>query len=150
MFAFQKRQAPTQEQEAKHISETKTFISYDCDNDNHYRNMLLARDKNDQFDYAFSDHSADAFIQSTSVKVIKRTISAEINPASHLLCLVGSKASSSGWVTWEIDKAKELRKKLFAVKVASDNETPSGLLNAGASLAMSFTFDATRKAIDGL
>ena len=51
-------------------------------------------------------------------------------------------------VTWEIEKAKDLKKKLVAVKISFGNTTPSGLLNAGASWAMSFTFDAIKKAIE--
>lgn len=131
------------------MAKPKIFISYDYDNDKHYKNMLLAWDKNDEFDFAFSDHSADVSIQSTNAEAIKRAISAKINSATHFLCIVGSRTSGSGWVAWEIDKAKELKKKLVAVKTASDNKTPSGLLNAGASWAMSFTFDAIKKAIDG-
>lgn len=106
------------------MAKPKIFISYDYDNDKHYKNMLLAWDKNDEFDFAFSDHSADVSIQSTNAEAIKRAISAKINSATHFLCIVGSKTSSSGWVTWEIDKAKELKKKLVAVKTASDNKTP--------------------------
>lgn len=131
------------------MAKPKIFISYDYDNDKHYKNMLVAWDKNDEFDFAFSDHSADVSIQSTNADAIKRAISAKINSATHFLCIVGAKTSKSGWVVWEIDKAKELKKKLVAVKTASDNPTPSGLLNSGASWAMSFTFDAIKKAVDG-
>ncbi len=129
------------------MAKPKIFISYDYDNDRHYKNMLLAWDKNDEFDFAFSDHSADVSIQSTNADAIKRAISAKINSATHFLCIVGAKTSKSAWVTWEINKAKELKKKLVAVKTASNNTSPSGLLTAGASWAMSFTFDAIKKAI---
>jgi hypothetical protein len=125
------------------------FISYDYDAAKHYKNMLLAWDKNDEFAFAFSDHSADVSIQSTNAEAIKRALSAKINSATHFLCIVGAKTSKSGWVAWEIEKAKELKKRLVAVKTASDNTTPSGLLNAGASWAMSFTFDAIKRAIGG-
>lgn len=130
------------------MAKTKIFISYDYDNDRHYKNMLLAWDKNEEFDFAFSDHSADVSIQSTSADAIKRAISVKINSATHFLCLVGATTSNSRWVAWEIEKAKELKKKLVAVKITSGNTTPTGLLNAGASWAMSFTFDAIKKAIE--
>lgn len=130
------------------MAKPRIFISYDYDNDKHYKNLLVAWDKNDEFDFAFSDHSADVSIQTTNADAIKRAISAKINSATHFLCIVGAKTSKSGWVAWEVDKAKELKKKLVAVKTASDNTTPSGLLNAGASWAMSFTFDAIKMAID--
>lgn len=131
------------------MAKPKIFISYDYDNDKHYKNLLVAWDKNNEFDFTFSDHSTDVSIQSTNADAIKRAISAKINSATHFLCIVGAKTSRSRWVAWEIEKAKELEKKLVMVKTASDNTTPSGLLNAGASRAMSFTFDAIKKAIGG-
>ncbi len=130
------------------MAKKKMFVSYDYDNDKHYKNMLLAWDKNSEFDFGFSDQSADVSIQSTDAAAIKRAISAKINAATYFLCLVGEKTSKSSWVSWEIDKAKELKKKLVAVKISSKNTTPSGLLGAGASWAMSFTFDAIKKAIE--
>lgn len=42
-----------------------------------------------------------------------------------------------------------MKKKVVAVKTASENKTPTSLLNAGASWAMAFTFDAIKKSIDG-
>ena len=130
------------------MAKKKIFISYDYDNDKQYKNLLLAWDENSEFDFGFSDQSADVSIQSTDAAAIKRAISAKINAATYFLCLVGSKTSKSSWVTWEIEKAKDLKKKLVAVKISSGNTTPSGLLNAGASWAMSFTFDAIKKAIE--
>ncbi|GBD98169.1 hypothetical protein BMS3Abin07_00177 [bacterium BMS3Abin07] len=130
------------------MAKRKIFISYDYDNDKLYKNLLLAWNENSEFDFGFNDQSADVSIQSTDAPAIKRAISAKINAATYFLCLVGSKTSKSGWVTWEIEKAKDLKKKLVAVKISSGNTTPSGLLNAGASYAMSFTFDAIKKVIE--
>ena len=130
------------------MAKKKIFISYDYDNDKQYKNMLLAWDKNADFDFGFNDQSADVSINSTDAAVIKRTISAKINAATYFLCLVGKSTSKSSWVAWEIDKAKELKKRLVAVKIDATNTTPSGLLGAGATWAMSFTFDAIKKAIE--
>ena len=130
------------------MAKKKIFISYDYDNDKQYKNLLLAWDKNADFDFGFNDQSADVSIESTNATVIKRAISAKINAATYFLCLVGKKTSKSSWVAWEIDKAKELKKKLVSVKIDATNTTPSGLLGAGASWAMSFTFDAIKKAIE--
>ena len=130
------------------MAKKKIFISYDYDNDKQYKNMLLAWDKNADFDFSFNDQSADVSIESTNAAVIKRAISAKINASTYFLCLVGKKTSKSSWVAWEIDKAKELKKRLVGVKIDATNTTPSGLLGAGASWAMSFTFDAIKKAIE--
>ena len=125
------------------------FISYDYDHDRNYKNMLLAWDKNSEFDFGFSDQSADVSIDSTNAAAIKRAISAKINSATYFLCLVGKHTHNSDWVDWEIEKAIELSKRLVAVKIVSTNTTPSKLLGVGASWAMSFTFDAIKKAVDG-
>ena len=77
------------------------FISYDYDNDRKYKNMLLAWDKNTEFDFGFRDQSADVSIQSLDAAAIKRAISAKINVATYFLCLVGSKTSKSDWVGCE-------------------------------------------------
>lgn len=131
------------------MAKKKIFISYDYDNDKRHKNMLLAWDKNSEFDFGFNDQSADVSIQSTDAAAIKRAISAKINAATNFLCLVGEKTSKRTWVSWEIDKACELKKRLAAVKISSGNTTPSGLLGAGASWAMSFTFDSIEKALEG-
>lgn len=124
------------------------FISYDYDHDRNHKNMLLAWDKNSEFDFGFSDQSADVSISSNDAATIKRAISAKINAATYFLCLVGTHTHNSNWVGWEIGKAIELKKRLVAVKITSTNSTPQRLIGAGASWAMSFAFDAIKKAIE--
>jgi len=87
-------------------------------------------------------------IDSNDAAAIKRAISAKINAATYFLCLVGTYTHNSDWVDWEIEKAIELKKRLVAVKISSTNSTPQRLIGAGASWAMSFTFDSIKKAID--
>ena len=130
------------------MAKKKIFVSYDYDNDRHYKNLLVAWDQNTEFDFAMSDQSADVSIESDDAAAIKRAISAKINAATYFLCIIGTKTSKSEWVAWEIDKAKDLSKRLVAVKTSSKNDTPAGLIGAGASWAMSFTFEAIKKAVD--
>lgn len=126
----------------------KIFISYDYDNDKHYKNILKAWDANGTFDFNFDDHSADVSINSTDAAAIKRAISAKINNATYFLCIVGKKTYSSSWVKWEIEKAVELNKRIVAVKTSSTNTTPSELLGVGAKWAMSFTEASITSAIN--
>lgn len=51
-------------------------------------------------------------------------------------------------MNWEINKAKQLGKKLVAVKIDRSNESPTALMGAGASRAMSFAKDTIIKALD--
>lgn len=135
--------------ETKEMAKARIFISYDYDNDRNYKNLLVAWDKNSEFDFSFYDESVDVSVNSTDAAAIKRVISARISNASHFLCLVGQETHRSQWVAWEIERAKELKKKLVAVKIKRTNTSPSGLLYARVSWAMSFTFDSIKKAIEG-
>jgi hypothetical protein len=125
----------------------KIFISYDYSNDRHYKNLLLAWDANKEFDFEFQDMSADISINSREAEVIKRAIAAKIGISTHFLCLVGREAAKSSWIDWEIRKAVELRRKIVAVKIDRSYMSPSALLGAGAGWALSFTFEAIRKAL---
>lgn len=129
------------------MAKKKIFISYDYDNDRHYKTLLKAWDANGAFDFNFHDHSADVSIQSTNATAIKRAISTKINNATYFLCIIGKKTHKSGWVKWEIDKALELNKKLVAVKTDRSNTPPRGLSRVGATWAMSFTEDAIKTAV---
>ena len=130
------------------MAKKRIFISYDYDHDKHYKNLLVAWDKNNEFDFSFYDESVDVSVDSDDAAVIKRVISARIRNATHFLCIIGKHTHESGWVKWEMEKAIELKKKLVAVKTDSSNTSPSAILGVGASWAMSFTFDAIKKAIN--
>ena len=129
------------------MAKKKIFISYDYENDRHWKNLLVAWDTNSLFDFSFYDTSVDVSVDSTNTAAIKRTISARINNATYFLCIVGMNTYNSGWVKWEIGKAVDLKKKLVAVKTDSGNTSPGAILGVGAKWAMSFTFDSITKAI---
>jgi len=130
------------------MAKPRLFISYDYDNDKHYKNLLVAWDKNSEFDFSFYDESVDVSVDSTNAAVIKRVIAAKIGGATHFLCLVGKATHTSRWVKWEIEKAKELERMLVAAKIDRENTSPSGLIDAGVSWAMSFSFDSIKKAVE--
>ena len=92
------------------MAKKKIFISYDYDNDKHYKNLLVAWDENSEFDFGFRDQSADESIQSTDAAAIKRAISAKINAATYFLCLVGSKTSKSSWLLGRSKKPRISRR----------------------------------------
>lgn len=128
----------------------KVFISYDYEGDKHYKNLLLAWDKNKTFDFYTSDYSADVGINSTKAGTVKSVLSRYINEATYLLVIVGKKTHKSDWVKWEIEKAIELKKKIVAVKTDRENTSPSELYNIGASWAMSFTLESISNAINNI
>lgn len=126
----------------------RIFISYDYDKDKHYKNLLCAWDKNDLFDFSFYDGSVTVPVNSEAAGPIRRVISQRIAACPRFLCIVGEKTYTSSWVTWEIEKAVEKKRSIIAVKTSSSNTTPAALYGVGASWAMSFTFDAIKKAVD--
>jgi len=130
------------------MAKKKVFISYDYDNDKHYKNLLLAWDKNSEFDFSFYDQSIDVSVDSTDSAAIARAISARINMSTYFLCIIGKGTHKSEWVAWEINKAIELKNKLVAVKIESDNTSPSEILGVDATWAMSFTFDSIKEALE--
>jgi len=131
------------------MAKNKVFISYDYENDKHYKNLLLAWDKNSEFDFSFYDESVDVSVDSDDVAAIMRVISAKINNADYFLCLIGEHTYKSKWVNWEIKKAIELEKKIVAVKIDNNYTSPSSILDVGASWAKSFTLDSIKNAVEG-
>jgi len=130
------------------MAKKKIFISYDYDNDKHYKNLLVAWDKNKEFDFSFYDMSVDVSVNSDDAAVIKRVISARINNSTHFLCIVGKYTHKSGWVKWEIEKAVDLKKKIVAVKIQKDYTTPLPLYGVGTKWALSFTFASIKQALE--
>src|ERR1700704_4187763 len=113
------------------MAKKRIFISFDYDNDRSYKNLLVAWDKNKDFDFQFYDGSLREAINSTNATYIKSQIKPKILAASRLLCLVGSQTSKSAWIDWEIQTAVENKKKLIGVKIEKANTSPAGLLMNG-------------------
>lgn len=124
------------------------FISFDYDNDRHYKNLLLAWDKNKEFEFELYDGSLQDSINSTNAAYIKSKIKPLIQNATHLLCIVGEKCGNNKWIEWEVQTAVDLKKKLIGVKVEKSCTSPAVLLNNGAKWALSFNFDAIKAAIE--
>ena len=130
------------------MAKKKMFISFDYDNDRHYKNLLVAWDKNGLFDFSFYDGSVTVSVNSNDAPPIKRVITSRISDCPRLLCIVGKEAHKSSWIAWEIAKANELKKKIIAVKTEKSNQTPEGLKGVGAKWAMSFNLEAIKKAVE--
>jgi len=139
------------------MAKKKVFVSFDYENDKQYKFLLQAWDANPNFDFCFSDLSAQE-IKTSSISVVKQKLSQKINDATYTLVIVGNEANKQhkdhkeigfkNWINYEIAKSKEHKNKLIGVKIDKSYESPEELLNAGASWAMSFTQDAIIKALD--
>lgn len=125
------------------MAKAKVFVSYDHSEDKHYKYLLQAWDANPDFDFEFDSRGPNVAINSTDAAVIKTRLTTLMKEATHLLVLVGEKSSTSDWMTWEIERAKQsdTKLKLAAIKLAKANITPPGLLNVGTAWATSFERD---------
>jgi hypothetical protein len=124
------------------------FISYDYDEDRHYKNLLMAWSAHEYVNFQFYDHSTDISVKSDKAAVIKRVISRRIRESTHFLCIIGEKTHRCEWVNWEIMQAVELEKEIIAVKTKWSNISPPPILSVGARWSKSFTLDAITKAVE--
>ena len=94
----------------------KVFVSFDYDNDKHYKYLLEAWDANPDFDFVFSDKTPDE-IDTTNIGRIKAALTARINSATHTLVIVGKEANKThkhskligfnNWLNFEIYQSKQ-------------------------------------------
>jgi len=139
------------------MAKKKVIVSFDWDNDKHYKYLLEAWDANPDFVFVFNDKTPDE-IDSTNIGRIKAVLTAKINSATHTLVIVGKEANKThkhskligfkNWLNFEIYQSKQNKNKIAAVKIDKSYESPEQLIGAGASWAMSFTQDAIIKALN--
>lgn len=134
----------------------KIFVSFDFDNDRHYKFLLNAWTANSDIEFNFNDGSTQE-IQSWNISRVKAAITAKINQSDAILVLIGEYADSyhedsnligyRNWQYFEIAQAKAAGKNIIAVKLNRVNASPSLLYGSGVSWAMSFTLDSIKRAI---
>lgn len=138
------------------MAKKKVFVSFDWDNDKHYKFLLQAWDANPEFEFEFSDHSSSE-INSWNIPTVRGALTRKINTATHTLVIVGKEANKKhddaeqigykNWLNFEIAKSKLSGNKLIAVKLLSTYTSPDELLGSGAKWAMSFTRDTVLDAL---
>ncbi len=139
------------------MAKKKVFVSFDYENDKHYKFLLEAWDANPEFDFYFSDMSSQE-IQTWDISRVKAALTNKINQATYTLVIVGKYANSyhtdykeigyRNWLNFEIAKSKSAYNRLVAIKLDREYSSPDELLGSGAEWAMSFTRDAIIKALN--
>lgn len=134
----------------------KVFVSFDYDNDKHYKYLLEAWHANPQFEFVFDDGTPSE-IDSNNAGRIKAALTLKIKDADITLVIVGehsndphSKRTLIGyrnWINFEVAKSKELGKRIAVVKLDRSYESPTELTGANASWTYSFTQDNVMKAL---
>lgn len=133
------------------------FISFDYENDKQYKFLLTALSNNSRFDIAFNDRSSGE-IQSEKIPTVKAGLTRRISSATHTLVIIGKYANSlhkdwkdigyRNWINFEVEKSKEARNKLVAVKIDRNYDSPEELLDSNASWAHAYNEESITKAID--
>lgn len=85
-------------------------------------NLLRAHAKNENSDIEFNDHCVRAPYDSDRADYIKRRIEERISRASYTLVYLSDHVAQSSWVTWEVQRSKELGKKVIAVHAGTSFE----------------------------
>ena len=139
------------------IRKQKVFVSFDYDNDKHYKYLLEAWSKHPRFKFDHEDVTPGE-INSNNISVIKAGLIARIRVADYTLVLIGKYANSwhknsqligfRNWINFEISHSKRYNKKIVAVKLDRSFDSPEEILGLNASWAMSFTEDSIIKALD--
>ncbi len=127
----------------------RVFLSYDYDNDGRYKDILDTWSQSPDFaQFSGHDQPVTVPVDSEAAEPIKRAIAAKISAATAFLCIVGEKTCANPWVEWEIRKADELGKRMIGVRVSRDHSVPQTLCDAGATWALSFTFEGIKSAME--
>ncbi len=134
----------------------KIFVSFDYENDRHYKFLLNAWSEHSNFDFVFRDYSSQE-IDSDNIGRVKAGLALKIKMADYTLVLVGKEANKlhkdhklighRNWINFEVAKSKESGNKLIAVKLDPYYESPEELLGANATWAMKFEEDSILKAL---
>lgn len=138
------------------MAKKKVFVSFDYDNDKHYKRLLEAWDANPDFDFNFSDLSSTE-IKTDDISRVKAGLTTKINQATYTLVIIGKEANKKhkdsasigykNWQNFEIARSKSNNNKLVGVKIDSLYDSPEELLGCGAKWAMSFKQEAIIKAL---
>jgi len=127
----------------------QVYLSYDHENDGYYKDVLVTWSKMPGFAHFWVNDQPPAVpVDSEDAEPIKQVLAKRMGSASGLLCVVGAKCATHGWMEWEIRKADELGKRIIAVRANRECEVPELLSDVGATCALSFTFEGIRRAMD--
>ena len=74
------------------MNKPQIFVSFDFENDRHYKYTLNMWNANSNFEFTCNDTSPSE-IQSWNIPTIKSVLSRKINEATHVVVIVGAEAN---------------------------------------------------------
>jgi hypothetical protein len=135
---------------AEKKAETKlVFVSYDYKNDGNYKDILASWSQSPDFPrLSFNDQPVPYPVESDEAEPLRHVLHGKIKAATAFLCVVGDKTSANAWVNWEIKTAVDLEKRMVVARINRECVVPDVLSEVGPTCAMSFTFEAIKRAVD--
>lgn len=135
----------------------KVFISFDYEDDRHYRYLLNAWSRNPRFDFEIVDRTPPE-IQSSDIPTVRGNLTKRIKSATHTLVIVGKNANKRhsdwreigyrNWINFEVAKSKEHGKRLVAVRIEYHFVYPEELRNSNAVSVNNFNPDEIMRALN--
>lgn len=128
----------------------KVFVSFDYENDKHYKYLLEAWDANEDFDFVFSD-TTPTEINSTNIGRIKAGLTIKIKEATHTLVIAGEEANKEhkdhdligyrNWINFEVAQSIENENYLAVVKLKTENFLPEEVNNGKFALVEGYSVE---------
>ncbi len=114
----------------------QVFVSFDYDNDKHYKFLLQAWDANSEFDFVFEDKTPGE-INTNDIGRIKAGLTRKINEATHTLFIVGKHSNQPhkdrnaigfiNWINYEAYQSIQSGNYLAVVKLDDSCAIPNEL-----------------------
>lgn len=123
------------------------FVSFDYENDKHYKYLLEAWHANPKFQFTFDDGTPQE-IDSSNVGRIKAAFTSKVKAATHTLVIVGKDANQrhskshligyKNWINFEIHQSIQEGKRIAVVRLDRSYELPEELRNGKYALEEGF------------
>lgn len=104
------------------MADPRAFVSFDFDNNEHYRNLFCGQIKNSRTPFSIQDWSSKTVLPQNEWE---QSIRSKINNCNMLIVLVGYRTATASGVVKEIQFAREQQVPVFGVYVDNaDTKTP--------------------------
>ena len=135
----------------------RVFVSFDYENDRHYKRLLEAWHANPKFQFEFNDQTPSE-IDTYNIGRIKAGLTTKIRDATHTLVIVGQYANAphpksyligyKNWINFEIAQSVDAHNRLAAIRLDRFYTQPEELSGVTVSWANSFTEAEIIRALD--
>jgi len=123
----------------------KIYVCYDYDHDQTLRDQVLAWElPGDDFVFIVDERAPGVYTSAG------QTVGDHLEEADCVLCLVGKMTYRNRVVGWELRKARELEKKIVAVKTEISNPSPQALIGANEKWAIDFSTESVLRTLEDM